>query len=84
LYSDVYEKEIAMYTFNVRRLVEDCGGVTEVAKATGKSRTQPYRWVKTNSITTDLLARIVYANPTINLHRYLEENSHERRDEEVA
>jgi DNA invertase Pin-like site-specific DNA recombinase len=73
-----------MYTFNVQRLVEDCGGVTEVAKATGKSRTQPYRWVKTNSITTDLLAKIVYANPDINLHKYLEEKHNDGRDQAVA
>lgn len=72
-----------MYIFNVAQLVEDCGGVNEVAKATGKSRTQPYRWVKTNSITTEILARIVQANPDINLHKYLEDK-HERRNEEVA
>ena len=73
-----------MYTFNVSRLVKDCGGVTEVAKATGKSRTQPYRWVKTNSITTEILAKIVVANPNINLNSYLEEMRNESGSSKVA
>jgi hypothetical protein len=76
--------ELTMYTFDVRQLVDDCGGANEVAKATGKSRTQPYRWVKTNTITTDILARLAYANPDLNLHKYLQDETNERRNNEVA
>jgi len=73
-----------MYVFNVRQLVDDCGGVSEVARSTGKSRTQPYRWIKTNTVTSDVLARLAYANPELNLHKYLQAVTDDRRNEEVA
>ena len=60
-----------MCQYDVKKLIEDCGGVAEVAKATGKNRTQPYRWVKTNKVTTEILASIKCANPEIDLNEYV-------------
>ena len=72
-----------MLVFNVEKLIHDVGGVNVVAKMTDKTRTQPYRQIKTNTISIDVVARILAANPDLNLNEYFEER-HERRDETVA
>ena len=58
--------------FNVRRLVDDCGGVREVAKIMGKSRTSPYRSMRTNYMGTNVLAKVLEVNPSLNLNEYFE------------
>ncbi len=72
-----------MLIFNVEKLINDVGGVNHVAKITSKTRTQPYRWIKTNTISIDVIGRILSANPDLNLNDYFEER-HERRDKTVA
>ncbi len=72
-----------MLVFNVEKLIQDVGGVNVVAKMTDKTRTQPYRWIKTNNISIDVVARILAANPNLNLNEYFEEK-HDRRDKTVA
>ena len=68
-----------MLVFNVEKLIHDVGGVNVVAKMTDKTRTQPYRWIKTNTISIDVVARILAANPDLNLNEYFEE----RHDDEM-
>tara|TARA_B100002019_G_C21079243_1_gene502940 strand:+ start:231 stop:449 length:219 start_codon:yes stop_codon:yes gene_type:complete len=72
-----------MLVFNVEKLIHDVGGVNVVAKMTDKTRTQPYRWIKTNTISIDVVGKILAANPDLNLNDYFEER-HDRRDETVA
>jgi len=70
-------KEIEMLEFNVRRLVDDCGGVREVAKIMGKTRTAPYRMMRTGYMGTNVLAKLLEAKPTININDYFE-RKHDR------
>lgn len=65
-------KEKEMLEFNVKRLVNDCGGVREVAKIMGKTRTAPYRMMRTGYMGTNVLAKILEANPTLNINDYFE------------
>ena len=58
--------------FNVKRLVDDCGGVREVAKIMGKTRTAPYRMMRTNYMGTNVLAKILETNQSLNLNEYFE------------
>lgn len=58
--------------FNVKRLVDDCGGVREVARIMGKTRTAPYRMMRTNYMGTNVLAKILETNPSLNLNEYFE------------
>ena len=44
--------------FNVKQLIEDCGGVTRLAQTIGVSRTTPYRWMQQDMITTTKLSEI--------------------------
>ncbi|WP_138465367.1 hypothetical protein [Poseidonocella sp. HB161398] len=57
---------------NVARLIEDCGGPRQVAIITGKSRTAPYRWIKTGYLAAEHLAAIKAACPTLDLDAYFE------------
>ena len=52
-----------MMTFNAKKLVADCGGVREVAKILGKTRTAPYRMMRTGYMGTNVLAKLVEHNP---------------------
>ena len=59
-------------TFNAKRLVADCGGVREVAKILGKTRTAPYRMMRTGYVGTNVLGKILEQRPEINLNDYFE------------
>ena len=48
-----------MYRLDLERLVEDCGGPTFVASVLGKSRTQPYRWIRAGRIWSDHLVALI-------------------------
>jgi hypothetical protein len=62
-----------MLKFNAARLVEDCGGVTAVALTLGKTRTAPYRMLKTGYMGTPALAKLLAKYPDLNLNNYFEE-----------
>lgn len=44
--------------FNVKQLIDDCGGVANLSKTIGVSRTTPYRWIQQDMITTTKLSEI--------------------------
>lgn len=70
------EKEMSMQ-FNVKRLVQDCGGVRAVAEIMGKTRTAPYRMMRTNYMGTNVLAKVLEANPSLNLNDYFEKRDND-------
>ena len=57
---------------NVQKLIEDLGGVGAVTKATGITRTAPYRWIKEGGVSSYNLERIVGAFPEVDLMAYFE------------
>jgi hypothetical protein len=61
--------------FNAAKLVEDCGGVNAFAEILGRSRTSPYRAIKTGYLGTPTLAKVLEANPKINLQDYFEDDN---------
>lgn len=63
------------HTFNATRLVEDCGGVHKVAEALGKTRTAPYRIMRTSYMSTPNLCQLLDRYPNLNLMDYFE-NGH--------
>lgn len=70
--------------FNAKRLVEDCGGVAAFAKLLGRTRTSPYRAIRTGYVGTPVLARVLEQNPKININDYFEvdhEHSCESRED---
>ncbi len=58
--------------FNAARLVEDCGGVREIARKIGKSRTEPYRWMRTGYMHTRQFEMIKAVFPHLDLNQYFE------------
>ena len=44
---------------DVRRIIDDLGGVVPVAEACGTVRTAPYRWMRTGKIPHDALMAIM-------------------------
>lgn len=63
-------KSLEQNRFNARALVEDLGGVREVAKRLGVSRSAPYRWISSGAISSRTLERIVTAFPDTDLNKY--------------
>lgn len=61
-----------MATFNISKLIYDIGGPASVADAIGVSRTAPYRWIRSGSITTRTLERILTECPWIDINSYFE------------
>ena len=62
--------------FNARALVEDCGGVAAFAEILGRSRTSPYRAMRTGYVSTLVLARILDLHPGLNINNYFEDSEH--------
>lgn len=58
--------------FNATRLVEDCGGVHKVAEALGKTRTAPYRMMRTGYMSSPTLGQLLEVFPYLNLNDYFE------------
>ena len=54
--------------FNAAKLVEDCGGVSEVANVLGNTRTAPYRAIRTGYFGTPTLAKLLEKNPNLNIN----------------
>ena len=67
-----------MLTFNAKRLVADCGGVRAVADTLGKTRTAPYRMMRTGYVGTNTLAELLTRNPHLNLNDYFETHTHDK------
>lgn len=65
------EKTLAL-RFNASKLVDDCGGVHKVAEALGKTRTAPYRMMRTGYMGTPALGQLLEVFPNINLNDYFE------------
>jgi len=64
--------------FNAKKFISDCGGVNEVARQLGKSRTAPYRMMSTRYMTTWHFETLKNSNPTLNIDDYFEsENVYE-------
>jgi len=61
-----------MLKFNAVRLVDDCGGVREFARSMGKTRTSPYRMMRTGYAGTNTLAKVLELHPHLNLNDYFE------------
>lgn len=58
------------YQFDVKKMLSDLGGVSEVSRSMSLSRTTPYRWISQGHMTTRVLGRIKDLHPTINFNRY--------------
>lgn len=66
--------------FNARRLVEDCGGIREIARQLGKSRTEPYRWIRSGYMHTRQFEMIKAVYPDLDLNHYFDDpRSHDTR-----
>jgi|TARA_R110000764_G_scaffold19334_1_gene50900 DNA-binding phage protein len=65
--------------FNVSRLVQDCGGVSQVAELLGNTRTAPYRAMRTGYLGTPTLARLLEHYPNLNINSYFEETKNDRQ-----
>ena len=61
--------------FNAKKLIDDCGGVREVAELLGKPRTAPYRMMSTRYMTTWHFEELKKANPSLNIDDYFEDNN---------
>ena len=61
--------------FNAKKLIDDCGGVREVAELLGKPRTAPYRMMSTRYMTTWHFEELKKANPSLNIDHYFEDNN---------
>ena len=59
--------------FDVRKFVDDLGGVTVVARWLSVPRTTPYRWFRQGHITTSVLAKLKQLKPKLNINRYFME-----------
>ena len=59
-----------MKKFNVKQLIDDCGGAKEVARLTEKFRTAPYRWQNQGFVTTRVLEVLKTKNPKLNINKY--------------
>jgi len=67
------ERRVSMLKFNAVRLVEDCGGVREFAASMGKTRTAPYRMMRTGYTGTNTLALVLEKYPHLNINDYFED-----------
>jgi hypothetical protein len=68
--------------FNAKRLIEDCGGVAAFAKLLGRTRTTPYRAIRTGYMGTPVLAKVLELNPNMNINDYFEEVADGKSDVE--
>lgn len=59
--------------FNVKQLIDDCGGVANLSKTIGVSRITPYRWIQQDMITTTKLSEIK-KHFTLDVDLYFEED----------
>lgn len=66
-------------SFDIEKLVADCGGASALAQQLGVSRTTPYRWINQGMISSRMLARIKQCQPTITIDDYIEGNINEQR-----
>jgi|TARA_R100001086_G_C11761117_1_gene238153 predicted DNA-binding transcriptional regulator AlpA len=58
--------------FNAKKFIQDCGGVKEVSKLLGKTRTAPYRMISTGYMTTWHFEKIKIKKPNIKIDDYFE------------
>ena len=72
------------FTFNATKLVEDCGGVHKVAEALGKTRTAPYRIMRTGYIATPVLCKLLDSYPNLNLNDYFENDDGHTNKKDVG
>ena len=61
--------------FNVKKLIDDCGGGSNLAKTIGVSRTSPYRWMDQDMITSTKLSDIK-KHFALDVDIYFEEDKH--------
>lgn len=66
-------------SFDIERLVADCGGASALATRLGVSRTTPYRWINQGMISSRMLARIKQCQPNITIDDYIRGNTDEQR-----
>jgi|APSaa5957512535_1039671.scaffolds.fasta_scaffold206654_2 hypothetical protein len=60
--------------FNVKRMVEDLGGVIAISRYAETHRTAPYRWIRTGGMSIRTLERIKSnCRHTINIDSYFED-----------
>lgn len=60
--------------FNVHKLIDDFGGVSNFAEAVGICRTTPYRWLKGADISLRNL-EIIKSNIDVTLDNYFEDRT---------
>ena len=65
--------------FDAKALVKDCGGVGAFAEILGRTRTSPYRAIRTGYVSTLVLARILELHPHLNINNYFEDSEHGSR-----
>lgn len=74
---------MARARFNVTRLVNDLGGPAVFAELVGKHRTAPYRWMRHNLISQEILEVVKSRYPQLDLDWYFdrEESEHDPKAE---
>ena len=58
------------FVFDVRQMIADCGGATSVSSLTNIKRTSVYSMLRRRRATTDQLAELKAAFPTLDFNRY--------------
>lgn len=58
---------------NLKRLVEDLGGATEVARRLRHARTTPYGWIRRGAISSRTIEQIKECWPYIDIDYYFED-----------
>lgn len=61
---------MAIYHFDVARLVDDFGGPAKMAVTLGVSRTTPYRWMRQGNLSSTTLCAVLEARPNTNINAY--------------
>ena len=69
-------------TFNIQRLIDDCGGPAKLAEAIGVSRTSPYRWLKQDMLSSRVLVKIKGQYPELKIDDYIERGFDDPRNTE--
>ena len=77
--TDVNRKmEIILKKLNIKKLIEDMGGATKVAKIAGVQRTAPYGWIRQGHIRSTFLEKMTTAHPHLKLDLYFEESNYDK------
>ena len=75
----VYRKGNEM-NFNAVKFIDDCGGISEVARVMGKHRTAPYRIIRSGYIGSPLICKLLERNPHLNMNDYFNKDTYNDRD----